>query len=362
MWRYRMRRGELVLRLAGMIVMAALGWGVGDFIATRSGAADALSVPYLRPALALAIAGAGLGLLLTPSLCIRPALWTRRKLKQIPARHLFMGTIGLAVGLIISLPLGFSLSFLPSTFRTILPLVSSVTFGLLGMGIMIMRAEDFLAMWSFSIGRGKPRHSDDRVVLLDTSVIIDGRIADISQTGFIERTLLVPRFILDELQYIADSSDALRRKRGRRGLDILNRLQQDSEVPIRITDMDVEEVRDADGKLVQLARNLHCPIITNDYNLNRVAQLQGIRVLNINELANAVKTAVLHGESLRVRIIQEGTEPNQGVGYLDDGTMVVVEDGRRYIDHSLDVTVTKVLQTAQGRMIFAQPQNRHSRR
>jgi uncharacterized protein YacL len=133
-------------------------------------------------------------------------------------------------------------------------------------------------------------------------------------------------------------------------------------VPIRVTDMDVEEVRDADGKLVQLARNLHCPIITNDYNLNRVAQLQGIRVLNINELANAVKTAVLHGESLKVRIIQEGTEPNQGVGYLDDGTMVVVEDGRRYIDHNLDVTVTKVLQTAQGRMIFAQLQNRHGRR
>jgi uncharacterized protein YacL len=357
-----MRRGELVLRLAGMVVMAAFGWGLGDFIATRSGAADAFSVPYLRPALALAIAGAGLGLLLTPSFSIRPALWTRRKLKQIPARHLFMGTIGLGVGLIISLPLGFSLSFLPSTFRTVLPLLSSVTFGLLGMGIMILRAEDFLAMWSFSLGRGKPRRSDDRVVLLDTSVIIDGRIADISQTGFIERTLLVPRFILDELQYIADSSDALRRKRGRRGLDILNKLQQDSEVPIRITDMDVEEVRDADGKLVQLARSLHCPIITNDYNLNRVAQLQGIRVLNINELANAVKTAVLHGESLRVRIIQEGTEPNQGVGYLDDGTMVVVEDGRRYIDHSLDVTVTKVLQTAQGRMIFAQPQNRHSRR
>jgi uncharacterized protein YacL len=357
-----MRRGELMLRLAGMVLMAALGWGVGDYIATRSGAADALSVPYLRPALALAIAGAGLGLLLTPWVTIRPALWVRRRLRQIPARHLFMGTIGLAVGLIISLPLAFSLSFLPSSLRTILPLISSVAFGLLGMGIMIMRAEDLLAMWSFSIGKSKPARSDDRVVLLDTSVIIDGRIADISQTGFIERTMLVPRFILDELQYIADSSDALRRKRGRRGLDILNRLQQDSVVPIRVTDMDVEEVRDADGKLVQLARNLHCPIITNDYNLNRVAQLQGIRVLNINELANAVKTAVLHGESLKVRIIQEGTEPNQGVGYLDDGTMVVVEDGRRYIDHNLDVTVTKVLQTAQGRMIFAQLQNRHARR
>ena len=128
-----------------------------------------------------------------------------------------------------------------------------------------------------------------------------------------------------------------------------------------ITDMDVEDVKDADGKLVQLAKTLNCPIITNDYNLNRVAQLQGVRVLNVNELANAVKTAVLHGETMKLRIMQEGTEPNQGVGYLDDGTMVVVEDGQRYINHTLDVTVTKILQTAQGRMIFAQPHGRHSR-
>jgi uncharacterized protein YacL len=357
-----MKRTELLLRFVGMVVMAALGWGVGDFLATRSGAADAFTMPYLRPALALAIAGAGLGLLLTPWLTIKPALWTRRKLKQIPARHLFMGIIGLATGLVISVPLAFSLSFLPSNLRMVMPLLVSVLFGALGMGIMIMRADDVQYVWSASLGRSRPRRSDDRVVLLDTSAIIDGRIADISQTGFVERTLLVPRFILDELQYIADSSDALRRKRGRRGLDILNKLQQDSIVPIRITDMDVEEMRDADGKLVQLAKNLSCPIITNDYNLNRVAQLQGVTVLNINELANAVKTAVLHGETLKVRIIQEGTEPNQGVGYLDDGTMVVVEDGRRQINHNVDVTVTKVLQTAQGRMIFAQPHNRYSRK
>jgi uncharacterized protein YacL len=357
-----MRKSELALRLTGMVVFAALGWQIGDFIAIRSGAADAFTNPYLRPALALAMAGAGIGLLVTPSITIRPALWTRRKLKQLPARHLFMGTIGLAAGLIISLPLAFSLSFLPSNLRTVMPLVSSVAFGLLGMGIMVMRADDFQYLMGSSFGKGKARHPDDGVVLLDTSVIIDGRIADISQTGFIERTLLVPRFILNELQYIADSSDALRRKRGRRGLDILNKLQQDSIVTIRVTDMDVEEIRDADGKLIQLAKTLACPIITNDYNLNRVAQLQGVRVLNVNELANAVKTAVLHGETLKVRIIQEGTEPNQGVGYLDDGTMVVVEDGRRHIDQSLDVTVTKVLQTAQGRMIFAQLHNKYSRK
>jgi len=344
-----------------MIVLAAIGWQVGDLIAIRSGAADAFAVPYLRPALALAVAGAGLGLLLTPWLTIRPAVWIRKRIRQIPARHLFMGTIGLAVGLVISLPLAFTLTFLPSPLRTIMPLLSSIAFGLLGMGVMVMRSEDLLNILGSSFTKTKTPLSDERVILLDTSVIIDGRIADISQTGFIEGELLVPRFILDELQYIADSSDALRRKRGRRGLDILSSLQQDSIVPVRVTDMDVEDIKDADGKLVQLAKNLNCPIVTNDYNLNRVAQLQGVRVLNINELANAVKTAVLHGETMKLRIIQEGTEPNQGVGYLDDGTMVVVEDGQRYINHTLDVTVTKILQTAQGRMIFAQPHGRYSR-
>jgi len=357
-----MKRVELILRLVGTVVLAALGWVVGDYIATRSGAMDALSVPYLRPALALAIAGADLGLLVTPWVLIKPVVWTRKRIRQIPARHLFMGTIGLAAGLLISVPLAFTVSFLPSPLGTILPLVCSVVFAGLGMAVMIMRAEDLRALWGSSVVKSKRRPTDEHEVLLDTSVIIDGRIADISQTGFIEGTLLVPRFILEELQYIADSSDALRRKRGRRGLDILSRLQQDSIVPIRVTDMDVEDIRDADGKLIQLAKNLNCPIITNDYNLNRVAQLQGVRVLNINELANAVKTAVLHGETLKIRIIQEGTEPNQGVGYLDDGTMVVVEDGRKHINQSLDVTVTKVLQTAQGRMIFAQLHNRHFRR
>jgi uncharacterized protein YacL len=356
-----MRLAELLLRIFGMIALGAVGWWVGDYIAVRSGATDALTVPYLRPALALAIGGAGLGLLITPWLTVKPALRTVRKLRQIPARHLLMGTIGLAVGLVISLPLAFTLSLLPSPLRTLMPLLSSVIFALLGMSVMVLRADDLLTILRSPVSKARSTLADDRPLLLDTSVIIDGRVADISQTGFIEGTLLVPRFILNELQYIADSPDALRRKRGRRGLDILNMLQQESIVPVHITDMDVENIKDADGKLIQLAKRLNCPIITNDYNLNRVAQLQGVRVLNINELANAVKTAVLHGETLKVQIIQEGTEPNQGVGYLDDGTMVVVEDGRRHISHTLDVVVTKVLQTAQGRMIFAQIQGRHSR-
>jgi uncharacterized protein YacL len=192
-------------------------------------------------------------------------------------------------------------------------------------------------------------------VLLDSSVIIDGRIADISQTGFIMGPMLIPRFVLNEVQYIADSSDALRRNRGRRGLDMLSKLQRESAVPVIITDMDVKNVRQVDDKLVQLAKQLNCPVVTNDFNLNQVAQLQGVRVLNINALANAIKVLVLPGETIRVMVIDEGKELGQGVGYLDDGTMVVVEHGHRFIDEEIDVQVTKVLQTNAGRMIFGQP-------
>lgn len=194
-------------------------------------------------------------------------------------------------------------------------------------------------------------------VLLDTSVIIDGRIADVSRTGFIQGTMLVPRFVLNELQHIADSPDTLRRNRGRRGLEMLNKLQKDSTVPILITDMDIDGVREVDDKLVLLAKQLHCAIVTNDYNLNRVAELQGVTVLNINELANAVRAIYLPGESLEVKIIQEGKESGQGVGYLDDGTMVVVEEGRQNIGRTVAIIVTKVLQTAAGRMIFARPED-----
>ncbi len=193
-----------------------------------------------------------------------------------------------------------------------------------------------------------------RYILLDTSTIIDGRIADISQTGFIDGVLLIPRFVLNELQRIADSSDSLRRNRGRRGLEMLKRLQKDSIVPIQVSEIDAAGVTEVDGKLVALARQHHYPVITNDYNLNRVAELQGVRVLNVNELANAVKTAVLPGEEMRVRVVQEGKEINQGLAYLDDGTMIVIENGRRHLDQGdIDVTVTRVLQTVAGRMIFA---------
>ena len=197
--------------------------------------------------------------------------------------------------------------------------------------------------------RGEPR------IVVDTSAIIDGRIAEIVESGFIYGTLVIPRFVLDELQHIADSSDALRRNRGRRGLDILNRMQKEPATPVEIVEDDVPEIAEVDAKLVALALARSRVILTNDYNLNRVAELQGVRVMNINSLANAVKPAVLPGEELRVRVIQEGKEAGQGVGFLEDGTMIVVEGGARHIDRELDVSVTRVLQTVAGRMIFAQP-------
>ncbi len=192
-------------------------------------------------------------------------------------------------------------------------------------------------------------------VLLDTSAIIDGRIADISATGFISGELVVPRFILDELQHIADSPDLLRRNRGRRGLDMLNRMSKDSATPVSVLDLDAKDILEVDGKLVQIAKRYGCSIITNDFNLNRVAELQGVMVLNVNQLANAVKPVVLPGEEMAVHIIQQGKEINQGVGYLDDGTMIVVEDGQRFLNRDVDIVVTRVLQTVAGRMIFAHP-------
>jgi uncharacterized protein YacL len=201
---------------------------------------------------------------------------------------------------------------------------------------------------------GNPGRSPiEDVLLLDTSVIIDGRIADVSTTGFIRNTMLVPRFVLAELQYIADSPDLLRRNRGRRGLEVLKRLQEESIIPVQITDIDVEGVKGVDDKLVMLAKQLGCPIVTNDFNLNSVAKLQGVIVLNVNELANAIKTVILPGETIRVKMIQEGKERDQGVAYLNDGTMIVVENGRHFLNQTVTVTVTKVLQTNAGRMIFA---------
>jgi uncharacterized protein YacL len=340
---------ELVLRLLGMVVLGVVGWQVGRYLA---GGAE--PEYYLRYVVVLMLAGVALGGLVTPWVTIKPIRFIRRRIRQLPAQELFAIIVGLIVGLIVAGLLSPILAKLPSPFGEILPFVGALLFGYLGVAVMTMRQKEILALIGGRL-MGSGASPDERPVLLDTSVIIDGRIADISQTGFISGTMLVPRFVLNELQHIADSPDILRRNRGRRGLDMLNRLKEESVVPVRISDMDVPEAREVDDKLIMLAKQQRCPVVTNDYNLNRVAQLQGVVVLNINELANAVKSVLLPGETIPVKIIQEGKELGQGIGYLDDGTMIVVEEGRPYIGQTIPVLVKKVLQKTEGRLVFAQP-------
>jgi uncharacterized protein YacL len=344
---------NFISRILGMVVFAfLLGWGGTAIAGAVGGSLLVFQVLF-------GLVGALFGLIFTPYLTVVPVRRLRSAVKKIPIHRLFAVMIGLVIGLIIAALAALPLSLLPDPFGQFLPMMGAMFFGYAGVAIMSFRQADVVNFLRPRAGALLIRSSgDDRLlrgdgVLLDTSVIIDGRIADISRTGFICGPLIVPHFVLSELQHVADSSERLRRNRGRRGLELLNRLQKDSLVPIQITDMDVEGVHDVDDKLVVLAKQLRCPVITNDYNLNRVAELQGVTVLNINELANAVRAVHLPGEELAIRVIQEGKERGQGVGYLDDGTMVVVENGADRIDKTVETVVTKVLQTAAGRMIFA---------
>ena len=332
-------------------VLGALGWILGAGIGWQLGV---LFFGQVQVYIAGASVGFGvLGAALLPLSLRAGAGWLGHEFQRVPRNHLEAMLIGCFLGLGAAALLSLPLSLLPSPWRALLPCVLAPALAYVG-AVSLGRVPLFPQNSSRRrLAQTQGEGHQDEHVLLDTSVIIDGRIADISRTGFVDKTMLIPGFVLRELQHIADSADVLRRNRGRRGLDMLNRLQKESVGPIRITDMDTDEAEEVDGKLVVLARELHCPIITNDYNLNRVAELQGVTVLNINELANAVKALFLPGESMSVRIIQEGKESGQGVGYLDDGTMVVVEDGRRYIGYTIKVVVTKALQTAAGRMIFA---------
>lgn len=359
---------DFIVRLIGMIVFSTLGvyWGTQlGRLANQGANSGTFSVEQY--AFTIGLVGALAGLILTPLITVRPVRAVRNLLARISAHSLFAALLGLTVGLLIAALLAFPLSLLPAPFGQILPFVGVLIFGYLGISIFVMRQMDLFSMVSNLTGRGVGGVSavgaeagagwaESRTILLDTSVIIDGRIADIARTGFLPGSLLIPRFVLQELQFIADSPDGLRRQRGRRGLEVISSLQKQPGIPVRISDMDVEGVREVDDKLIILARQLRCPILTNDYNLNRVAELQGVPVLNVNELANAVKSVLLPGEMLTVRVIQEGKEANQGVGYMDDGTMVVIENGKEYLDRQIDVVVTKVLQTAAGRMIFARPE------
>ena len=343
---------EFFVRIVGAVIGAVLFGLFGGMLSTAMEASEDTYVVIFG------LIGILSGLILTPYITTRPLARIRQRLIRMPPEHLGAIIIGIFMGLIAAALISFPLSFLPSPFRQITPIAAAIVFSYLSVVILTLRQNDLRNFASslrpaITASRGTSSDEEMDAILLDTSVIIDGRISDISKTGFIRSTLLVPNFVLTELQHIADSADTLRRNRGRRGLEVLSILQQDLPIPIKITDMDVSQVRDVDSKLVALARELNCPIMTNDYNLNRVAELQGVPVLNINDLANAVKAAYLPGEELSVKIIQEGKEYGQGVGYLDDGTMIVIEDGVDHIDETKTVTVTKVLQTTAGRMIFA---------
>lgn len=341
---------ELIVRLLGMIVLGIAGWRLGIYLADA--APTELAHPYLWVPIVI---GVVLGALTAPWITIRPMRFLRRKIRQLPAQELLAIIVGIILGLIVAALLTPVLSSLPSPFGDLLPFVAALLFGYLGVAVMTLRRRDLITLLGRRSAMGGASSQDERPVLLDTSVIIDGRIADISQTGFVQGTMVVPRFVLNELQHIADSADTLRRNRGRRGLEILGRLKEESLIPVRISDADVAEARQVDDKLIMLAKRMDCPIITNDYNMNRVAKLQGVMVMNINELANAVKSVLLPGETIEVKVIQEGKELGQGIAYLDDGTMIVIEEGRPHIGQTIPVLVKKVLQKLEGRLVFAQP-------
>ncbi len=271
-----------------------------------------------------------------------------RKCSNLDPWDIIGGTVGALIGILLGLLLSAGL----------IRLLEPWHFAELGQALIVLGG----CMFGMHLGKIKAKElkrSPDDVppqksvaAILDTSVIIDGRISDICETGFIVGDLVIPQFVLRELQAIADSAEATRRTRGRRGLDILNKIQKQSCVDIIIDDTDYPSIREVDQKLIALAKDKGFPIVTNDYNLNKVAEVQSIQVLNINRLANALKPIVLPGEAIKVPILKEGKEPGQGIAYLDDGTMVVVENGRRFIGRTMEVTVTSVLQTTAGRMIF----------
>jgi uncharacterized protein YacL len=286
------------------------------------------------------------------------------RLRHVSLQNLALGLIGAIFGLLLGALASVPLSKLPEPFGSILPLVVAVFFVIVMMGVIYSRSGALLAMLPIlRVEKKESSRAPDSPapapglpkILVDTSVIIDGRIADVCETGFLEGKLVVPRFVLREIQQIADSPDALRRNRGKRGFEILQRLQRLPRVTLEVEDREFPQVRAVDEKLLELARAVSGTVVTNDYNLNKMAEVSGVSVLNVNDLANALKPALLPGETLRLHVLREGKEAGQGIAYLDDGTMVVVDHGKRLIGQTVDASVTSVLQTSAGRMVFARP-------
>jgi uncharacterized protein YacL len=317
----------VILVRASMVVLSAIaGWLM----------AAGIGVPWFAGLLGGALLG---GL----------AVWLEWRAGQLPLEQTFWGVVGGALGLLAGYVAGTAVvSLVPGvgvTGRNLPELLGAY----LGAMVALRRRADLDGLTAKLFSRGSRRELHK---VLDTSVIIDGRIGDVCEAGFLEGTLVVPQFVLRELQQVADSSDTLKRNRGKRGFDVLQRLQRSPKITVQIHDLDFPHIGEVDGKLIELAKFLGGKVITNDYNLNKLAELRGVPVLNINELANSLRPVVLPGELMQVRVLKEGKEANQGIAYLNDGTMVVVEQGRKHLGQSVDVTVTSVLQTTAGRMIF----------
>lgn len=279
------------------------------------------------------------------------------RISKHSTKELVSGFLGLIAGLLIAVLISLPLNSLP--FGSVISIALIIFFGYSGLLTGLHKKDDISELLRSSRAFGKKTPKADKkhyLGILDTSAIIDGRFADVYRTGFLDGTFILPNFVLDELKRVADNSDPLKKERGRRGLNILNELKEENENAYVVVDKDYEDVKEVDTKIIHLAVDMKTKIFTNDYNLNRMAQVQNITVLNINDLAHALKSVVLPGESLTVQIIKVGKEENQGVAYLDDGTMIVVENGKQYVGLTLQVEVTSALQTANGKMIFAKPQ------
>lgn len=342
-------------------VLALIGFAAGYSIFSHYQVIPAALLPHVGPQIPALIGAFLFGLIcflfapIVVSALGNVTHWLERTLLLVPGQDMIAGTIGIIIGLLIG-------TLLVHPFRVIpfigdyLPIISNMLLAWVGMMVAIKKREDIIAVFRLSrapIDVAVKEKDAAMAKILDTSVIIDGRIADICDAGFLDGKIVIPGFVLEELRHIADSSDALKRNRGRRGLDILNRIQKEFNIPVHVIDDNEDEGLEVDSRLVKLAQRMGGKVVTNDYNLNKVCELQGVPVLNINELANAVKPVVLPGEEMDVQIIKDGKESGQGIAYLDDGTMIVVDGGRSHIGGEIPVLVTSVLQTAAGRMIFA---------
>lgn len=341
---------EYLFRLVGMTVLAGVGAGIGDDIA------DAINLPTDASVMLFFIIGAVSGLTITPWVTTRPARAVQHLMVDTSAEQLVSALIGVLFGLIIAVLMAYPLSLLPNPSGQYLPALVALATAYAGILLFGLRAPDIFSMLQALIQGEAYEKMLAGEILLDTSVIIDGRILDIAKTGFIRQKLIIPQFVIRELQQLADSSDMLLRQRGRHGLDVLNRLRQENKVAVEIVDDVPAEGNGVDEMLVALARErTNVPIMTHDMPLNKIANLRGVDVLNVNDLALALRPVYLPGETINLHIIQEGKEADQGVGYLVDGTMVVVEGGKAYRDRTIPTVITRYIISPGGKMYFAQP-------